>query len=133
LTRAEDVFRARPAWLSGAELLYTADGQIWRRGLAGLGRQPVHLFAAVAIEAPIPEPVQQPLEGGEKHRVRGIAGLRRSADGRAAFTALGDLWLIERGRVRRLTDDPFVEADPAFAANGRTLVFATDRGGRMGL
>lgn len=133
LTRAEDVFRARPAWLSGAELLYTADGQIWRRGLAGLGRQPVHLFAAVAIEAPVPEPVQQPLEGGEKHPVQGIAGLTRAADGTAAFTALGDLWLFERGRVRRLTDDPYVEADPAFAADGRTLVFATDRGGRMAL
>src|SRR5690606_12747318 len=93
LTRAEDVFRARPAWLSGAELLYTADGQIWRRGLAGLGRQPVHLFAAVAVDAPSVEPLELPLDGGERHAALGIAGLVRAPDGRAVFTALGDLWL----------------------------------------
>ncbi len=133
LTRAEDVFRARPAWLSGAELLYTADGQIWRRGLAGLGRQPVHLFAAVAVDAPSVEPLELPLDGGERHAALGIAGLVRAPDGRAVFTALGDLWLLERGRVRRLTDDPYVEADPVLTADGAAVIVASDRGGRLGL
>ena len=134
LTRAEDVFRARPAWLSPAELVYTADGQIWRRGLAAITRQPVFLFAAITVEPASPPRIAQPLDGPATHRAAGIAGLSASRDGRAAvFTALGDLWLATRDGLKRLTDDPFVEADPVLTPDGEHVIFASDRGGGMTL
>ena len=50
------------------------------------------------------------------------------------IAALGDLWLVDqRGRYRRLTDDAFVETDPAVGPDGRFVVFASDRGGQMDL
>ncbi|HEX6997307.1 MAG TPA: amidohydrolase family protein [Gammaproteobacteria bacterium] len=134
LTRAEDVFRARPAWLSPAELVYTADGQIWRRGLASLGREPVFLFAAITVQAASAPRVAQPLDAPTAHRAAGIAGLSASRDGRAAvFTALGDLWLATRNGLERLTDDPFVESDPVLTPDGEHVIFASDRGGSMSL
>jgi len=57
-----------------------------------------------------------------------------TADGRrTAFTALGDLWLSERGALRRLTDDVWVDLDPAFAPDGGSLVFASERSGQFEL
>ncbi len=53
LTRGEDVFGFRPAWVSSAEFVYTADGQIWRRRLASTTRQAVQLFAGVAVTRPV--------------------------------------------------------------------------------
>jgi len=52
LTSGEDVFGFRAAWVSPAEYLYTADGQIWRRSLASTIRQPIQLFAGVAVTRP---------------------------------------------------------------------------------
>lgn len=52
LTRSEDVFGFRPAWISPGEFVYTSDGRVWRRRLAGATRQPIHLFAGVAITPP---------------------------------------------------------------------------------
>ncbi len=51
LSGSEDLFASRAAWRSGAEFIYAADGQLWRRGIATPVRQPVHLFAAAAVEA----------------------------------------------------------------------------------
>ena len=57
-----------------------------------------------------------------------------SQDGqRIAFSGLvggfNDLFVYDLGSntLRRLTNDPFAELDPAFSPNGRTLAFATDR------
>ena len=60
--------------------------------------------------------------------------MARSADGRrSAFTALGDLWLVERGEPRRVTDDAFVDLDPTFWPDGESLVFASERTGQFEL
>lgn len=52
LTRGEDVFGFRPAWISPGEFVYTSDGRVWRRRLAGATRQPIHLFANVTVTRP---------------------------------------------------------------------------------
>ncbi len=134
LARDEDIFATRAAWTSPADYLYTADGRIWRRGIAQLEREPVLMFAAVALdEAPL-TPVSNVLDRRGPHPAAGLAGLVAAADGRRwAFTALGDLWLAERRNVRRLTDDPWVDIDPDFTPDGEALVFASDRGGTMAL
>jgi len=132
LNGSEDLFASRVAWSSSAEFIYAADGQLWRRGIAVPGRQPVHLFAAVAVTTPDTAAVALAAPG--ERTALGINGLVRSRDGRsAAFTALGDLWLAERGQPRRLTDDPFVDLDPALWPDGDSLVFASERTGQFEL
>jgi Tol biopolymer transport system component len=44
-----------------------------------------------------------------------------------------DLWAVSRasGAVRRLTDDPGIEWDPAFTADGRHLLWSSNRGGHF--
>lgn len=135
LTRNEDVFESRAAWASPAEYYYTADGRIWRRGIAHVTREPVHLFAAVTVEAASPPSIDTALDAPGPHPALGHAGIARSADGRTeVVAALGDLWLVERrGRPRRLTDDAFVDAAPTVSPRGDFAVFASDRGGNMDL
>lgn len=134
LASGEDIFNARVAWASPAELLYTADGQIWRRGLAGAARRPVHLFAAVAVETHEPPADLRLPVPGTQHRVLGNTGVARTPDGRrTVVAALGDLWLADRGEHERLTDDELVEVDPAIAPDGESIVFASDRAGALNL
>jgi hypothetical protein len=132
LTEGEDVFVSRLAWLSPAEYLYTADGQIWRRGIASRERMPVHLIAAVPIEPATASTTASDLDAPGPHRAAGINGLVRDpATGRIAFSALGDLWLVDGDEVQRLTDDAAIDAWPDFAPDGEWLHFASDRGGDM--
>jgi Tol biopolymer transport system component len=134
LSGSEDLFAARPAWRSGGEFLYTADGQLWRRGIATPAREPVHLNAAVLVEVAAPPEAPASLDDAAARQALGLNGLVRSPDGRsAAFTALGDVWLAERGEPRRLTDDPFVDLDPGFWPDGDSLVFASERTGQFEL
>ncbi len=134
LSGSEDLFASRAAWRSGAEFVYASDGQLWRRGIAAPVRQPIHLFAAAAVEVGEP-PINLPaFDAAGERPALGVNGAARSADGRrTAFTALGDLWLAERGEPRRLTDDPFVELDPGFSPDGESLVFASERTGQFEL
>lgn len=135
LTRAEDVFESRAAWLSPGEYLYTADGRIWRRGIAHVSRDPVHVFAAVAVDALVPPTLDVPLDAPGPHAARGSAGRSASADGRVeVIGAVGDLWLIERRSApRRLTDDAWVDVEPSVSPDGDFAVFASDRGGNLDL
>ncbi len=128
----EDVFASRVAWRSGAEFIYAADGQLWRRGIATPGRVAVHLFAAVAVATSAPEVAALATPG--ERTAHGINGLARSRDGRSAvFTALGDVWLADRGELRRLTDDALVDLDPAFSPDGDSVVFSSERTGQFEL
>jgi Tol biopolymer transport system component len=134
LSGDEDVFTSRVAWVSGSEFIYAADGQLWRRALAEPARVPVHLFAALAVE-PFPAPSDlKPFDERGPRPVFGVTSPVRSPDGRrTAFTALGDLWLTERGQPEHLTDDRYVELDPAFSPDGDALVFASERTGQFEL
>ncbi|MBN1237294.1 MAG: PD40 domain-containing protein [Gammaproteobacteria bacterium] len=135
LTRSEDVFTGRPAWASPGDYFYTADGQIWRRGIAQVSRHPVHLFAAVAVDLESPPPFTQPLDAPGPAPAFGITGHSFAEDGdTGVFTALGDLWLAaKRDEPRRLTDDEFVDVDASVAPEGDFAVFASDRSGYMDL
>jgi Tol biopolymer transport system component len=134
LSGSEDLFAARAAWRSGAEFLYTADGQLWRRGIAAPTRDPVHLNAAVTIEVAAPPSTPAALDDAAVRQAFGVNGVVRSPDARrSAFTALGDVWLADRGEPRKLTDDPFVELDPGFWPDGDSIVFASERTGQFEL
>jgi Tol biopolymer transport system component len=131
---SEDLFVSRAAWRSAAEFIYAADGQLWRRGIASPARQPVHLNAAVAVEVAAPPADVAALDNPAPRPAFGVNALARSPDGRrAVFTALGDVWLLDRGEPRRVTNDAFVDLDPSFWPDGDSLVFASERTGRFEL
>jgi len=135
LTRGEDVFGFRAAWRTPAEVLYTADGRIWQRGIGSTERRAVPLFAGIGI-TPAPADLRASVRPPRSATpALGIRAPRTSPSGRQiAFTALGDLWLREaNGTLRQLTDDVFVDIDPDFSPDGGTLVFASDRAGPMNL
>ena len=132
LTRNEDVFVGRPGWLSAEEYVYAADGQLWRRRIASQERTPIHLFAGATVDLVPEEPIFEPLDAPGPHAVRGINGLvRHEASGQIAFSALGDLWLIDDDELVRLTHDAATDAWPDFTPDGEWLIFASDRDGDM--
>lgn len=134
LSGSEDLFVARAAWVSAGEFIYAADGQLWRREVATPVRRPVHLFAASTIEAPTTPADVPRLDAPGERTARGINGIARSPNGRStAFTALGDVWLAERGPPQRVTDDAFVDLDPAFWPDGESIVFSSERTGQFEL
>jgi hypothetical protein len=117
-----------------AEFIYAADGQLWRREVATPVRRPIHLFAAMAVEVATPPADSPPLDAPGEHAAHGVNGVVRSPDGRdTAFTALGDLWLAARGPPQRLTDDAFVDLDPAFWPDGESIAFSSERTGQFEL
>jgi imidazolonepropionase-like amidohydrolase len=134
------VFHFRPQWLSRSEVLYTSSGRIMRRGV---GRRPggensaaaIPFTARVSLQRSTYTIAHRPLEPAEPQRITGIMNPAVSPDGRAiAFTALGDLWVLPPGAAPvQLTNDPFVEIDPAWSPDSAQIAFASDRGGHMDL
>ena len=130
----EDVFPFRVSWLSDSEILYTSDGRLRRRRLGGPA-QDVAFEATVTLDRPTYSRRLREFGADGSHPVRGIVSPAVSPDGSTVtFVALGDLWLREAdGSTTRLTDDGWVEADPAWSPDGSKLVFASDRAGSMDL
>ncbi len=134
LAAGEDIYAVRPAWLSPSQYLYAADGQIWRRGIGEKRREPVHLFAGVAVDVEPSRQFRAEFDNGELQPARGTPGRTLAPQGdRQVFSALGDLWLADEDGVRQLTDDRFVDVDPAWSPDGSAVVFASDRGGAMNI
>jgi gamma-glutamyltranspeptidase len=69
----------------------------------------------------------------------GVRAPAFAADGRLAISVAGDLWVLQPDgsggftAPRQLTSDAAWDRDPAWMPDGRALVFASDRGGSVGL
>ena len=86
LTAGEVLFASRAAWRSAAEFVYAADGQLWGRGIALPTRNPVHLFAAAAVEVATPPNDTAALDDRAGRSAAGIDGFARPPDGRRRFS-----------------------------------------------
>ena len=133
----EDVFPFRPQW-SGDEVVYTADGKIKARPASGGAARVIDFAADISFTRPAFTPTARAESARGEQPVRGIMRPAISPDGsRIAFAALGDLWLAPStaGEVtpERLTNDPFVDTEPAWSPDGAQLAFSSDRDGSMDL
>ena len=135
----EDLFPFRPQFVAGGDVLYTADGVVKRRPVAGGAARSLPFTAEIALSrAPFTPKGRRFAEDGPQP-VRGLMHPAISPDGaRIAFAALGDLWLLGAGEgasavPERLTQDVFVETNPVWSPDGQELAYSSDRDGAVGL
>ena len=130
----EDVFPFRVASTPDG-FFYTGDGHIRHRTRDGSGPREVPFTATVALDRTPYQRRPRDLTAPGPFPVRGIVSPAVSPDGRRiAFSALGDLWVHGiGGGAERLTDDPWIETDPAWSPGGERLAFSSDRDGELDL
>ncbi len=143
ITANEDVFPFRAQWTSPSDLLYTADGKIKQRSIQGGAPAVIEFTAPVSFTRTPYKPLVRDFNSRAPRAVRGIMSPAISPDGsQVAFVALGDLWLMPIGpstspgtsaAARKLTNDRFVEMDPTWSPDGRSIAFSSDRDGTMDL
>ena len=134
VTSGEDVFPFRAQWASPSEVIYTADGKIKKRSLQGVVT-PIEFSAAISFTRTPYKHATRDFDSRTPRPARGIMAPALSPDGtQVAFAALGDLWLMSIGsEPRRLTNDRFVEMQPTWSPDGRSLAYSSDRDGSMDL
>lgn len=133
LTGDENAFAFPAAWASANEIVYVSDGKIRRRSIDGGASRTIEFSATLPVAAPRPAS-SVPVQPSRSTRpVKGIVAPAISPDGRSiALTALNDLWVGPLGsRPANVTNDRFLDTEPAWSPDGRQLAWSTDRGGQL--
>ena len=134
----DDVFPFRAEWASATVLVYTAAGQLWRQDLAApeSAANAVPFEVSVTLDRPSYKRRKVEIRDGATARVRGLVRPVLARDGsKIAFAALGDLWTVSPsgGVPMALTRDEYLDSDPFWSPDSRSIVYSSDRGGTMDL
>ncbi len=130
----DDVFPFHPHWISGDQILYTSDGVIKTVDLEGSYQTSVDFAATFEFARTAYERKPRSFDASEPQPVRGIIAPAVSPNGdQVVFSALGDLWVLNIGdpKPKQLTNDPFVDVQPAWSRDNRKIAYASDREGSL--
>ncbi|MBL8983786.1 MAG: PD40 domain-containing protein, partial [Gemmatimonadetes bacterium] len=130
LTENENAFAFRAGWVSDNEIVYVSDGKIRRRGMTGEART-IPFTATLKVTRPAYTRRARDVSSRTPRQARGIYAPALSPDARqVAFIALGDLWVMPVGGTpRNITNDHFLDTEPAWSPDGRYIVWSSDRAG----
>ena len=133
ITGDENAFAFRASWESPTELYYTSDGLIRKRSLRSEAVETVPFSATLAVRSARYDRRVRDLDSRAPRTVKGIVAPRISPDGGSvAFTAIGDIWVMRIGEApRKISDDGFLDAEPAWSPDGNHIVYSSDRGGEL--
>ena len=133
LTGSENAFAFRVSWSSPTEFYYVSDGRIRKRALAGGAPQTVAFTATMQVTRPQYTLRKRDFDSTAPRQAMGIVSPTISPDGKTvAFAALGDIYAMPIGGTpQNLTNDRFLDTDPAWSPDGSQLAYSSDKGGDL--
>ena len=133
LTGDENAFAFRVSWASPDDFYYISDGKIRKRSVNGGDAQTIPFKATMQVTRVNGTYTRRKrdFDSTTPRKALGIVRPMISPDGKKiAFAAVGDIYVMPvGGKPENITNDRFLDTDPAWSPDGNQLVYSSDKGG----